>query len=161
MNTIKFKGNDNGMRQRMGENWQKMEYIRPHNGTQTQGTEQELAWFFIFSGLVFFAKVSVPNCGSRSSPSPGKNRAVQPLGHITSVFASCCFTLPTLEHLRAGNSLNCGRAKKTLGSEIMWSIQQEVHHSKLKTPQLPPQKNQQKNPNQLNFMHDQIKNAWM
>lgn len=33
-------------------------------------------------------KVSVSNCGSRSSPSPGKNRAVQPLGHITSVFAS-------------------------------------------------------------------------
>lgn len=60
------------------------------------------------SSLALFSlpayKVSVPNCGSRSSPSPGKNRAVQPLGHITSVFASC-FTLPTLEHLRAGNSM--------------------------------------------------------
>lgn len=46
-------------------------------------------------------KVSVPNCGSRSSP--GKNGAVQPLGHITSVFASC-FILPTFEYLRAGKS---------------------------------------------------------
>lgn len=87
----------------MGETGRKWNILGPTMACKHK-EQRNPASFFIFYGLVFFAKVSVPNCGSRSSSSPGKNKAVQPLGHITSVFASSYFTLPTLEYLRAGNS---------------------------------------------------------
>lgn len=42
----------------------------------------------------------------------------------------------------------------------MWSIQQEKTPQQIKN--IPnPKKAQQKNPNQLNLVHDQKKNAWI